>query len=230
MGLLPTKLSTSTTRVVNDQEEAQWLTYYEEELSVMFSPETFELSENYFVFLTIRRSATIVLSAMSTILNFFLLLNLLLDKESRTWDFYPIILQAFCDMIGPGVANIIHEVRNTALQDHIEKADYQFLMGRIPLSRLGAFYSSESVLDCVLNYMRVFLNEYSTGLCICATGLLRYLYICHPTYIMEKFQRNTACIISLVTLLALVAITLDLKWNHYYDDNESEKFKDFVLK
>ena len=230
MGLLPTKLSTLTTRVVNDQEEAQWLIYDEEELLVMFSPESFELSENYFLFLTIRRNVTIVLSAMSTVLNFFLLLNLLVDKESRTWDFYPIILQAFCDMIGPGVANIIHEVGNTGILDHLKNADYQFLMGRIPLSYVGTFYSSESVLDCVLNYMRVFLNEYSTGLCICASGLLRYLYICHPTYIMEKFQRNTACIISLVTLLALVAITLDLKWNHYHDDHDAEaaKFKDFV--
>ena len=228
MGLLPTKLSTLTTRVVNDQEEAQLLTYYEEELSVLFSPESFELSENYFLFLTIRRNVTIVLSAMSTVLNFFLLLNLLVDKESRTWDYYPIILQAFCDMIGPGVANIIHEVGNTGILDHLKNADYQFLMDKIPLSKLGAVYSSESLLDCVLNYMRVFLNEYSTGLCICATGLLRYLYICHPTYMMEKFQRNTACIISLVTLLALVAITFDLKWNHYDDDAKSEKFKNFV--
>ena len=67
-------------------------------LEFLNSVEGFTVTSQYKKFITATKNLSLILSIQSTFLNFLLILNLLLDKEFRTWQFYPIIFQIFCDL------------------------------------------------------------------------------------------------------------------------------------
>ena len=60
-------------------------------------------------FMGAKQVTEIFLSTVCILYNFLLLVFLVKTKEFRNWAFFPMMLQAFVDLIGPGIANIAFE-------------------------------------------------------------------------------------------------------------------------
>ena len=75
----------------------------------------------------------------------------------------------------------------------------------------------ETILGCVLTYLRSILNEGSTGLCILATAFIRYILVCHPTsnYLSDIKLRLIAGLIVVLSCLPLVGNWVDMKFNFF---------------
>ena len=183
------------------------------------------LDDNWLSFMSSKKLWVQIFSAQSVIFNLILILNLLLDDELRKWQFYPIIFQAVCDFLGPGVANLVYESRLEMTLEGTETVNF-FMQGKIPFHMYDkVLHKQTSLFDCVLTYFRVFLNETSTGLCVCAVGICRYILVCHPTYNMDdKFSKKTAVIITLLVVLIMTSTTLDLAYNYLYAGDSNKRF------
>ena len=76
----------------------------------------------------------------------------------------------------------------------------------------------QSQLGCAWTYLREIFNEITTGICVCATGLYRYLLVCHPSYKVEDtFYKKGAFVIAAILILEIIAITADLAFNNTYE-------------
>ena len=136
-------------------------------------------------FMTIKRFVEYVLSTICIIYNLILLVFLIKTQEFRKWMFFPMMLQALVDIIGPGVANLIFEWRLESnileykrIHDSVYSQYSSFLLPR----NFFLFNSLTGIPQCVLVYLRVLLNQYSTGLCMLATAIFRHLAVYHPMY------------------------------------------------
>ena len=192
--------------------------------------EGFTVTSQYEMFLTTTNNLSLFLSIQSTFLNFLLILNLLLDKEFRTWQFYPITFQIYCDLIGAGIANTVYELNN----------GYEKLFGDInskistfglSVNEVDYFHASTQFWMCFLTYLRVYMNECSTEVCVCATGLIRYLLVCRPTMIVKGvIYRRIAIAMTLPVICAVGAITLDFQFNGLcFSDCLIEKFLESLI-
>ena len=230
--LVPTQNVTETTRFVEDKGWARLMNFGDDFLDVIFSDEFFVITDSYTNFLSIKSWASILLSIQSVVLNFILLLNLFLDSELRQLQFYPVMLQAFCDLLGPGIANVIYELR-VSYDNFFLDGELEFFSNGWPLSSVNRLQeSTNDILSCILMYLRVFLNETSTGICVCAVGLYRYIVVCHPLKkVTVTFHRVSSAVVTLFVVFALVAITVDIWNNSQYKEvtYNHERFRCFQI-
>ena len=128
-------------------------------------------------------SKTVILSSSSVVcvvLNLLMILFFMLHKKYRSLTFCPLIIQSLVDIIGPGVANIMFEV--ILLDRALSARNFSRSSNR------GMAYWMEfemtrglSLMDCTLVFLRVSLNEYTTGTCVLATAYIRYALVCHAS-------------------------------------------------
>ena len=111
----------------------------------------------------VKHYSSLLLSALCVFLNSLLVLFLATNKSFRDMKFFPLALQAVVDIIGPGVANFVFEVRS-----------YQKTMDILRLSTSRGDSTSLRALEnfatviggdtgCLLALLRMVLNEYATG-------------------------------------------------------------------
>ena len=180
-------------------------------------------------------------SALSVFLNVFLIISLLVVEELRKMIFFPIALQAFMDVLGPGISNVIHVIWSQGLLWYIENSpsDYDYLY-KTELSYLYEFAASTTVngiFTCVLIFFKSILNETSTGFCITASAFIRYCMICHPakdllTSTQLKGLSTTIVLLILVSLVfnGLAFMFIFEPFDYAYSDYRTgTKAKKFVL-
>ena len=149
--------------------------------------------------------STLGSSIFCSVLNFMLLVFLFMDKEQRNLIYFPLMLQALADIIGPGAANAIYEVK--LYPKFIEEIEFQIRAGgRIQISQ--SFLANEiNQVDgkegCFTNLLRQLLNEYTTGVCVALSAFYRYILVCHPTK-----QILTPKVLLTITMSALACLLM----------------------
>ena len=138
-------------------------------------------------------------------------------EEFRKWDFFPICFQASVDTVGLGLGNLIYEI--LAYKNFISEAQKEELgiQNNFSVTKLLEYSDPETILGCVLTYLRSILNERSTGLCVLATAFIRYILVCHPTsnYLADIKLRLIAGSIVVLSCLPLVGNLVDMKFNFF---------------
>ena len=174
-------------------------------------------------FIQILYNKTVVVSCssgMCVVLNAMLLFFLLTRKKFRNLKFFPLMLQALVDMIGPGITNIIHEAilypqfkKEVTSKIDPDSNDFKevFYYEYLSLIRLSGAWS------CLITYLRLVLNEYTTGLCVLLGAFIRYALVCHPrrNILSSRVLRVLSVFLILYVSLALVANGLDMYFNFY---------------
>ena len=187
------------------------------------------MDETFYKVMRYRVSISTFLNIQSILMNFFLLLFLFSNKEFRKWLFFPLMMQATVDIVGPGIANMIFEWKLYYHWPVISDAfEYQISFDyNDPVIADG---ESLQVLPgsfaCVLIHLRSLLNEYTTGYCLLATALFRYILVCHPNVnLTAKFYKKVAVALVSIPFIALFVSTVDLFFNRYgYTYNEAFSF------
>ena len=163
-----------------------------------------------------------VLSLTCILLNSSLLVFLLQTKEFRDWKFFPLCYQASIDLIGPGLANFAFEISsyraiilNAASWRERQNRDYHFSFGNMAKNRLEIAFMDD-ITACVLNFFRLMLNEFTTGVCIGVTAFIRYVLICKPTstFLTDKVLKGVSFAIILWTILATVIHTIFFQFSN----------------
>ena len=163
-------------------------------------------------FMKTKQLMEIGLSSISIVYNILLIVFLLKTDEFHSWAFFPIMMQAFVDIIGPGIANIVFECQlTTRMREFIVQQtrtnSIPFLLPR----DFVLFNSLSGIPQCLLVYLRVLLNEYTTGCCMVATAVFRYLSVYQPTWhIKQKLCPRVAIAIVSVVFVASLASVLQL--------------------
>ena len=172
------------------------------------------IDDKFFDIMRIRLAVSSWLSLQCIVENMFLLTFLFTSKEFRSWLFFPLMMQATIDVIGPGIANMAFEwklynywpkLSERIVETDLQKpfiTDYQLLM---QLHGIGA---------CLLMHLRCLLNDYSTGYCLLATAIFRYVLVCHPTInIRGKMKKTAAALLVLILITALTCSAIDMLVN-----------------
>ena len=225
MGLTGSRISsTLATKEAQDGLHPLYFIEFGKEsvIDVLLSDEFFKVDDNFYSYLSKMEIATTTLSVSAIFLDLLLFLHLAIDMDNR-WQFFPIFTQLMSDIIGPGIANIFHdpiagyEKRQRELRGSVGLEFYSI----ITLKTLWNFIDYESPWSCVLTYLRVYLNEFCTVTCVCATAWIRYMFVCQPTFEMtrEIFIRVAFAVFALVLLL-LGAISLDFTLNNKLEKDE----------
>ena len=112
-----------------------------------------------------RLGITAYLSIQSSIMNSLLLSFLLYNKEYRSWLFFPLMLQATIDIIGPGISNLVFEWKLYFQLSSITEHYNGFLdqNQRYIVQQVDDLNTLTDGMGCVLMYVRCLLNEYTTG-------------------------------------------------------------------
>ena len=183
------------------------------------SDETFQLNADYLSVISSIRRLSSCLSVPCIIYNVLLLTVLALDKDFRSWQFFPMILQCGMDAIGPGLANIVYnyQLENKAVSMNDLPVEFIWTEKKVPLKVLSYFGCYGGYDACAWTYLREIFNELSTEICVCATGLYPYLLVCHPTYKVEDtFYKKGAVVIGTILVLEIVTVTTDFALNNAY--------------
>ena len=225
----------ATLTTIHVQSNISWDSFFLGEfqsLAFATSNNSLVASDSYRSFLARTRFISSCLSIPCIFYNVLLITFLLSCKDFRNWQFYPMMLQAGIDSLGPGVANIIY---NIELAKHVCFLFENFFMAyNIPIFALPSIGRYDGSNACILTYFRELLNEVSTGLCVCATGLYRYLMVCHPTSIREaSFYKTGALVVTTVIILQLILLSADFAFNSTYStivlQFEQQRFRMFTL-
>ena len=222
--------STFSTPFLNETRQNNFLFLLPGLAEFLSSDEMFKISPGYFSYLSSIQLLSSCLSVPCIIYNVILLIALLSDEDFSTWQFFPMMLQCAIDAIGPGLANIIYNYRmrsESRSMDNLPK-EFEMFDDKVVVQVLFHYGRYSGNDACVWTYLREHLNELTTGICVCATGLYRYLLVCHPTYKVEDifYKKGTAIIVSFV-VLGLIAISVDFSFNENYqylltDSRESQ--------
>ena len=187
-------------------------------LALMVSNKGFRLDETLVSLMNWKFWLSSFLSVYCVIGNLLLITFLLSVQEYRTWQFFPIFLQALTDLIGAGISNAVYEWKFSKYWP--KSMNIWIRLNTTNFIALGAFlpiFAPKGIEFCVLNYLRQLLNDFSTGLCIVTTAYYRYILVCHPTYdLTDKFCLKMALGMVTVIVLAFVGNTLDLLFNFSY--------------
>ena len=193
MGLSDSKLgseTTMTTNVVQDKGLID-LVFSESKgenannMAMWESENLFIVTETFYNFFSVRKAVAISLSTVSILVNSFLFVHLLTDRETIKWHVFPIFLQILCDILGPGAANILHEVsfdeRNyfSVFKNYLAHG-FDFLDFFI-LNRLTS-YIELSVFDVCLRFdvfKKLFERVYYRGVCVCYC--VHQVLVCVPS-------------------------------------------------
>ena len=160
---------------------------------------------------------TVGCSIFCALANFVLLIFLFMDKEQRNLIYFPLMLQALADIIGPGIANAIYEMNlYPTFKNELEKM----------LSYDGRFelhvYVIRNILNrvngkigCFTDLLRQLLNEYTTGVCVALSAFYRYILVCHPTknILKPKALVKISISVSACILLASAVVVIDIIFN-----------------
>ena len=194
---------------------------YFDELSVgapelvnfLMSDDAFQLNAGYLSFISNIRLLSSCLSVPCILYNVLLLCVLISDETFCTWQFFPMMLQCGVDAIGPALANIIHNYQLGSKEVTMNNLPEEFILSEKKVAVKVFFYFGryDGYDACAWAYLREIFNELTTGICICATGLYRYLLVCHPTYIVEdSFYKKGAVLITSILVLEIIVVTADL--------------------
>ena len=177
------------------------------------------IDETFYKVMRYRVSISTLLAVLSTIMNLSLLLFLFFYKEFRSWLFFPLMMQATVDIVGPGIAHLVFEWKLyfhwPVLAEYLDYFSYsEFsepgILEEEPLQVLPGRFS------CVLMHLRSLLNEYSTGYCLLATAMFRYLLVCHPNFkITTRFCKLVAVALVSIPCIAMFGSVIDLIFNDY---------------
>ena len=164
----------------------------------------------------IKREIVCYLSAQCVLMNVILLSFLLMTKEFRKWMFYPVMFQAFIDILGPGLANAINELGLVQhMYEYRDEIVFKTGVNKAFLSGFDNLFHRGSTFSCLVTYSRVLINEYSTGFCIVITAFYRYVLVCHPSM---KISRKLCVFLSLsvtvITVIGVIGGTVDLLFNN----------------
>ena len=121
--------------------------------------------DSFVAIMRTRFGITTYLSIQSSIMNGLLLSFLLYNREFRSWLFFPLMLQAAIDIIGPGISNLFFEWK---LYLHVFSTaeSYSGVRDRNQRLVVGHVDDLNALTDgtgCILMYVRCVLNEYTTG-------------------------------------------------------------------
>ena len=180
----------------------------------------------FYSIMTTRLGISSYLSIQNVIMNFLLLTFLFTAKEFRNWQFFPLMMQASVDIMGPGISNLIFEwLLNRqwpVIEDYL--TDNVFL--RRPLIKESyTMQTIYGIFPCFLMQLRCLLNEYSTGYCLLVTAFYRYLLVCHPTFKLgPSVYKAMALVLVSLPLLGITSSCLDIIWNPYLDN-----FYDYMI-
>ena len=149
-------------------------------------------------------SKTVILSCSSVVcvvLNLLMILFFVLHKKFRRLTFCPLMIQSLVDIIGPGIANIMFEVflLDRALSDGSPNWGLAYWM-EFKMTR------GISLMDCILTFLRVSLNEYTTGTCVLATAYIRYALVCHASRKNLVEKKTLLAISFLIVFIAVIAV------------------------
>ena len=173
-------------------------------------------------FILVWNIKTIILSCSSglcVILNAMLLFFLCTRKKFRNLKFFPLMFQALVDMMGSGIANIIHELLlypqfkkevTSKIDPDSNESKEVFYDSLLSLIRLSGLWG------CFITYLRLVLNEHTTGLCVLLAAFIRYVLVCHPRRKILNRCLGMLCSFSIIyVILALTANVLDMYFNFY---------------
>ena len=211
--------STLTTNVVEDRTIFDPHQLADKKFAEVVSSDNFFTPDaNFYSHFSAMKFTTRCLSVSTIVLDSLLFFHLFRDMDNR-WQFFPIFMHLMSDIIGPGIANLFHDPV-AGYQKQLDKAalvDFGFY-NKIYLRSSWVLIDYESTWACVFTYLRVYLNELCTVTCVCATAWIRYKFVCQPTSEMQpKFFIRVATAISVSVSLALVANTLEFKFNNLLD-------------
>ena len=177
------------------------------------------MDETFYKVMHYRVGISTFLNIQSIIMNTFLLLFLFSYKEFRSWLFFPLMMQATVDIIGPGIANMIFEWKLyfhwPAISDDFDYASSvdesePLIIDDVSLQVLPG------PLGCVLMHLRSLLNEYSTGYCLLATAMFRYFLVCRPNFkLTTRFCKLVAVALVSIPSIAMFGSVIDLHFNKY---------------
>ena len=170
------------------------------------------------------------LSIQSILMNTLLLTFLFSTPEFRSWQFFPLMMQATIDIVGPGFANLVYEWQVFKYLPVLEEKI-------IKLFRCNPAYIRDSndlltiygPLECIIMNLRCLLNEYSTGFCLLAISFYRYLLVCHPTFtVNQRFYKTAAGLLVSILLLSVLGSIFHLMFlNRYGDIRNADMDPDF---
>ena len=121
------------------------------------------------------------LSTQCMIMNSLLLTFIFSTKEFRTWQFFPLVMQAVVDIIGAGATNLLFEWKwKNKLRLLAETFQELYPYGEIRLSSPFELYYIEGNGSCAIMLLRCLLNEFTTGVCLLVTAVYRYIFVCRP--------------------------------------------------
>ena len=162
------------------------------------------------------------LSIFCIVLNLSLLYFCLREEEFRDMKFFSVYFQAVVDVIGPGIANCVHEVLVYQSLDFWADYDSESTTSSFIFNIATAAYEmsipiGSKTIGCIVNLFRLSLNEYSTGWCIVVTAFVRYILVCHPTISSDILTRakltSLACFL---VLLPVSVVLVDTFWEDVY--------------
>ena len=184
-------------------------------IEVLTENKGINLDETFFSVMKVKRGIVCYLSAQCVLMNVILLSFLLMTKEFRKWMFYPVMFQALIDILGPGLANAINEVGLVQhMYEYRDKRVYASGFNKAFLNGIDQLFHGRTAFSCVVTYLRVLINEYSTGFCILVTAFYRYVLVCHPAM---KIPRKLCILLSLsvtgITVIGTFGGTVDLLFN-----------------
>ena len=146
------------------------------------------------------------LSIQSIFMNTLLLTFLISTPEFRSWQFFPLMMQATIDIVGPGFANLVYEWQIFKYLPVLEEKIIElFSCSPASIRNSNDLLTIYGTLECLIMNLRCLLNEYSTGFCLLAVSLYRYLLVCHPTFtVNQRFYKTVAGLLVSVLVLSVL--------------------------
>ena len=178
----------------------------------VWSDEMFELNADYLSVISSIRRLSSCLSVPCIFYNILLLTVLVSDKDFRSWQFFPMMMQCGMDAIGPGLANIVYnyQLESKAVTMNDLPVEFIWTEKKVPLKVFSYFGRYDGYDACAWTYLREYFIEVTTGICVCATALYRYLLVCHPTYKVEDifYKKGAVFITSIIVFEIIIIITI----------------------
>ena len=170
MGTFPTTptrstvTTTSFTTITPPPVTKRWA-FSDIEITISPDPRPAFNDDSFVAIMKSRLGITSYLSIQSSIMNSLLLSFLLYNKEFRSWLFFPLMLQAAIDIIGPGISNLLFEwklyLQVLSMTEHYN--EFMEENQRFVVRRVEDLNALSDVTGCFLMYVRCLLNEYTTG-------------------------------------------------------------------
>ena len=206
-------ITSEVTPVVNLEGQDEWMNIMEDENGL-------RVDEFFIKIMKLKLGLCTFLSIQSVAFNMLLIGFLLSQKDIRSWTFFPVIMQGFIDICGPGIANLIYEWKLMAKYNaNAEKfaSDNYWGSPYVPIREFESFNQVRGLLGCVLLELRTFVNEYSTGFCLTVTAFVRYMLVCHPSFTLTSSHNEVlAGGLIAITSISLSLSLLEVRFNNFY--------------